>query len=243
MFILSPNLLIIYQAYAQVPTLSNVEILGPVDMYYYDRDMSPYYGMDMPFLGTGYNEITMISPIGESKNPVNITFSVSAEGWCGSFWDIGVSVDNGVIYRTTDFASKSVVSEFPGLSNSEEKDLTITTVIATAKIPFLSQGSHTATVYYGRQYLVNPSFEVYAKATITFFVAGSPPSPIPTQILITTPTPTQQTTQTAQSNQLINGSFSSLAMIVSGVIVFVVILGIALLIIYKKQTLKRKDKN
>jgi hypothetical protein len=106
-------------------------------------------------------------------------------------------------------------------------------VTSTLKIPFLPIGSHTVTVYYGWQYLGNHQrFEVFASATIKFFVVESPPSPSPTSITTQTSQPVSTTQTPSQST---NNSFSSIAMILSGIIAGAVIAAVALVIVKKSK--------
>jgi hypothetical protein len=93
----------------------------------------------------------------------------------------------------------------------------------------LSEGKHTLIIN-GSATINAPPIAMYAPwainpVNVTFYVIE----------------PTQQPTQTNQTTQQSGNPFSSMAMVLSGVIAGVVIVSIALLIIYRKQNLKRKD--
>jgi hypothetical protein len=154
-------LLITSVAEAQ-PEPPNVSTLGPPVFYHYGSDEG----------------VKILSPKNESKcvNPVQLSFTVEADGFFGQFGNVGVSLDGGVINSVTNFISKSV----------EELDYPLywyrTTVKANVKLPTLSEGTHNITVYYGWQYQgipENPSlerYEVFAQRTVKFSIDESPPT-------------------------------------------------------------------
>lgn len=123
--------------------------------------------------------VTILSPENSSNcvNPIQLIFTVAADGLFGQFGHVGVSVDGGVINSVTNFISKSV-EETDGLSWGWYR----TTVKANVMLPTLSEGHHNVTLYYGWQYQgipENPSLERYevdAQRTVQFNIDESPPT-------------------------------------------------------------------
>lgn len=152
------SLLIPLVAEAQLvpPAPPNVDTLGPVYL--------------LPPSGS----VTILSPTdsGNYSNQVQLVFVVEATGFSGQFGNVGVSIDGGVIKSVTNFVAKSVTQSY-----AHELHWLTTTVLATAMLPSLSEGTHNAAVYYGWQYLgtpENPSLQRYAvpaHATVNFIVA------------------------------------------------------------------------
>jgi hypothetical protein len=116
--------------------------------------------------------VIILSPKNSTSyvNPIQLNFTVSANGLFGQFGNVGVGIDGGVINSVTDFINKSVVS-------TDWQYLYRTTVLASVMLPTLSEGTHHATVYYGWQYLGNNQrYEVYAHATVQFTIDTTPPT-------------------------------------------------------------------
>jgi hypothetical protein len=116
--------------------------------------------------------VVILSPENSASyvNPIQLNFTVSAEGLFGQFGNVGVSLDGGVIKSVTNFVNKSVVS-------TDWQFWDRTTVVASVMLPTLSEGTHHATVYYGWQYLgSNKRYEVYAHATVQFTIDTTPPT-------------------------------------------------------------------
>jgi hypothetical protein len=126
----------------------------------------------------------ILSPINSTSyvNQIQLVFVVEAYGMLGQFGNVGVSIDGGVINSVTDFIDKSVVESGP------EWYWYKITVLASVTLPTLSEGNHTATVYYGWQYLgipENPSlqrYEVCAHATVNFTVVNADTSNVSTAV-------------------------------------------------------------
>jgi hypothetical protein len=155
MAIFLSTLLTPFVAEAQ-PAPPNVDTLGPVHL--------------LP--STGAQIVTILSPVnsGNYSNQVQLIFVVEATGLLGQFGNVGVSIDGGVINSVTSFVEKSVVQ-----SDADEPHWLRTTVLASMRLPILSEGTHNATVYYGWQY-VAPSpqrYEVSAIATVIFMVVSA----------------------------------------------------------------------
>jgi hypothetical protein len=137
------------------PEPPNVDTLGPV--------------VFLPPSGSAI----ILSPINSTSyvNQIQLVFVVEAYGMLGQFGNVGVSIDGGVINSVTDFIDKSVVE-----SGAEWYKIT---VLASVTLPTLSEGNHTATVYYGWQYLLIPEdpslrrYEVCAHATVNFTVVNA----------------------------------------------------------------------
>jgi hypothetical protein len=154
--ILISSFLIPLVAEAQ-PEPPNVDTLGPVQF--------------LPPSGS----VTILSPANSSNysNQVQLIFVVEALGMLGQFGNVGVSIDGGVINSVTDFMNKSVAQ------SGSAWYWYWTTVLASVMLPTLSEGTHTATVYYGWQYLgipENPSlqrYQVAAHATVDFVVVNT----------------------------------------------------------------------
>jgi hypothetical protein len=148
------------------PEPPNVDILGPV--------------VFLPPSGSAI----ILSPINSTSyvNQIQLVFVVEAYGLLGQFGNVGVSIDGGVINSVTDFIDKSVV-ESAGAAEWYK-----ITVLASVTLPTLSEGNHTATVYYGWQYLVIPEdpslrrYEVCAHATVNFTVVNADTSNVSTAV-------------------------------------------------------------
>ncbi len=105
-------------------------------------------------------------------NPVQLNFTVLAGGMLGQFGNVGVSVDGGVINSVKDFVNKTVVQ------SRSEWYVYETTVLASVKLPTLSEGNHNVTIYYGWQYLgSNQRYQVFAHSTIDFTVTNASQAP------------------------------------------------------------------
>jgi hypothetical protein len=116
--------------------------------------------------------VIILSPKNSTSyvNPIQLNFTVSADGLFGQFGNVGVSIDGGVINSVTDFINKSAVP-------TDQQYWYRTTVLASVMLPTLSEGTHHATVYYGWQYLGNNQrYEVFAHATVQFTIDTSPPT-------------------------------------------------------------------
>jgi hypothetical protein len=140
------------------PEPPNVSTLGPP--VFYNR-----------FKSTSVVMILYPENVSSCVNPVQLSFTVAADGFFGQFGNVGVSLDGGVINSVTNFISKS----------AEELDYPLywyrTTVKANVMLPTLSEGTHNATVYYGWQYLgINQRYEVDAQRTVQFNIDESPPT-------------------------------------------------------------------
>jgi hypothetical protein len=141
---------------AQAPEPPDVDTLGPAVFSYESGN------------------VVILSPRNSSNyaNPIQLIFAVEENGMFGQFGNVGVSLDGGVINSVTDFIRKSVEpTDMPWWLR--------TTVLASIKLPNLSEGAHSVTVYYGWQYLgipENPSlqrYEVFAHATVDFKVVNA----------------------------------------------------------------------
>jgi hypothetical protein len=119
----------------------------------------------------------ILAPINSTSyvNQIQLIFAIEANGMLGQFGNVGVSIDGGVINSVTDFIDKSVVQS--GLDLYWYR----TTVLASVTLPTLSEGNHTATVYYGWQYL-GIRYEVYAHATVNFIVVNADTSDVSTAV-------------------------------------------------------------
>jgi hypothetical protein len=139
------------------PEPPNVNTLGPV-----------------VFLHPSEGSAIILSPTNSTSyvNQIQLVFVVEAYGLLGQFGNVGVSIDGGVINSVTDFIDKTVV-ESAGAAEWYK-----TTVLASVALPTLSEGNHTATIYYGWQYLGIPEdpslrrYEVCAHATVDFTVVN-----------------------------------------------------------------------
>ena len=148
------------------PEPPNVDTLGPV------------------VFSVQSGNVVILSPRNSTNyvNQIQLVFAVSADGMFGQFGNVGVSLDGGVINSVTDFIDKSVVQSGPDWYWYR------TTVLAGVMLPTLSEGTHTATVYYGWQYLgipENPSlqrYEVFAHATVDFMVADADATNVSTAV-------------------------------------------------------------
>jgi hypothetical protein len=126
----------------------------------------------------------ILSPINSTSyvNQIQLFFVVEAYGLLGQFGNVGVSIDGGVINSVTDFIDKSVV-ESAGAAEWYK-----ITVLASVTLPTLSEGNHTATVYYGWQYLVTPDdpslrrYAVVAHGTVNFTVVNADTSNVSTAV-------------------------------------------------------------
>jgi hypothetical protein len=140
------------------PEPPNVDTLGPV-----------------VFLHPSEGSAIILSPTNSTSyvNQIQLVFVVEAYGLLGQFGNVGVSMDSGVINSVTDFIDKTVV-ESAGAAGWYK-----ITVLANVTLPTLSEGNHTATVYYGWQYLGIPEdpslqrYEVVAHATVNFTVVNA----------------------------------------------------------------------
>jgi hypothetical protein len=149
------------------PEPPNVDTLGPV-----------------VFLHPSEGNAIILSPINSTSyvNQIQLVFVVEAYGLLGQFGNVGVSIDGGAINSVTDFIDKSVV-ESAGAAEWYK-----TTVLASVKSSTLSEGNHTATVYYGWQYLVIPDdpslrrYEVVAHGTVNFKVVNADKSNVSTAV-------------------------------------------------------------
>jgi hypothetical protein len=163
--LLIASLLIPLVAEAQ-PEPPNVDTLGPV--------------VFLPPSGSAI----ILSPINSTSyvNQIHLVFVVEAYGMLGQFGNVGLSIDGGVINSVTDFIDKSVVESGP------EWYWYKIIVLASVTLPTLSEGNHTATVYYGWQYLgipENPSlqrYEVCAHATVNFAVVNADTANVSTAV-------------------------------------------------------------
>jgi hypothetical protein len=168
------GLLIAKPVFAQKPTPPAVSTLGPVELF---------------DIGENNDKVTIFSPNNGSyyTNPLYLNFSVAVVGLFGQFGNVGVSIDGGVVNSVTNFTTESV-------EPTDEQYWMLTTVNATVELPYLSEGNHTVTVYFGWQYLgVNQRYEVYSLATSNFTIGeivtpspSSSNSPSPSRAL--TPT-------------------------------------------------------
>lgn len=109
------------------PEPPNVDTLGPAVFSYQSGN------------------VIILSPKNSTNyvNPIQLNFTVEANGMLGQFGNVGVSLDGGVINSVTDFINKSVVQSGPDWYWYR------TTVLASVMLPILSEGTHSATVYYG----------------------------------------------------------------------------------------------
>jgi hypothetical protein len=187
------SLLIISVAEAQ-PEPPDVDTLGPVVF-------CPQSG-----------NVSIISPVNSSSyvNQIQLIFAVEATGLLGQFGNVGLSIDGGVIKSVTDFLSKSVVEAGP------EWYWYQTTVLASITLPALSKGTHTATVYYGWQYLgipENPSlqrYEVFAHATAEFIVVNTGSANVSTTVSDITSYTKPEVAISSPSNMSFNTNLLSL---------------------------------
>jgi hypothetical protein len=170
---------LVRQANAQ-PTPPDVPTLGPV--VYYENSQN--------------NETIISSPAngGKYPNPVFLNFSVTTTSMLGQFGNIGYSLDGGIINSVSSFINKTV--DFNPV-NAPAWYFYNTTIFASIVLPPFTEGVHNVTVYYGWQYLGNPSverFEVQSWATSNFTVGEiSIQSPSPTNH---SPSPNQTTSPT-----------------------------------------------
>ena len=149
------------------PEPPNVDTLGPV-----------------VFLHPSEGNAIILSPINSTSyvNQIQLVFVVETYGLLGQFGNVGVSIDGGVINSVTDFIDKSVV-ESAGAAEWYK-----ITVLASVTLPTLSEGNHTATVYYGWQYLGIPDdpslrrYEVVAHGTVNFTVVNADTSNVSTAV-------------------------------------------------------------
>jgi hypothetical protein len=171
------------------PEPPNVDTLGPV-----------------VFLHPSEGNAIILSPINSTSyvNQIQLVFVVEAYGLLGQFGNVGVSIDGGVINSVTDFIDKSVV-ESAGAAEWYE-----TTVLASVKLPPLSEGNHTATVYYGWQYLVIPDdpslrrYEVVEHGTVNFAVVNADTSNVSTAVSDITSYTTPEISISSPSNMSFN---------------------------------------
>jgi hypothetical protein len=148
------------------PEPPNVATLGPV-----------------VFLHPSEGSAIILSPINSTSyvNQIQLVFVVEAYGLLGQFGNVGVSIDGGVINSVTDFIDKSVVE-------SGQQYWYKITVLASVTLPTLSEGNHTATVYYGWQYLGIPNdpslrrYAVVAHGTVNFIVVTADTSNVSTAV-------------------------------------------------------------
>jgi len=148
------------------PEPPNVDTLGPVVFSYQS------------------GRVIILSPKDSFNyvNQIQLIFAVEAPGAFGQFGNVGFSLDGGVINSVTDFLGKSVVQTGPDWYWYS------TTVLATIKLPTLSEGTHNATVYYGWQYLGIPEnprlqrYEVFAYATVEFMVVNADATNVSTAV-------------------------------------------------------------
>jgi hypothetical protein len=148
------------------PEPPNVDTLGPV-----------------VFLHPSEGSAIILSPINSTSyvNQIQLVFVVEAYGLLGQFGNVGVSIDGGVINSVTDFIDKSVVE-------SGQQYWYKITVLASVTLPTLSEGNHTATVYYGWQYLGIPNdpslrrYAVVAHGTVNFIVVTADTSNVSTAV-------------------------------------------------------------
>jgi hypothetical protein len=126
--------------------------------------------------GGTYIEYISIQNQSTIPNPVHLTVCVKASliRYCyTSVGDIGYSIDGNNIYNITDFINQTIVQE-EGFSDDA-------TVWANATLPSLSEGSHTVTVYFGRQFEGKQArYEVFAYSTVNFTIGSESPTPTPT---------------------------------------------------------------
>ena len=149
------------------PAPPNVDTLGPV-----------------VFLHPSEGSAIILSPTNSTSyvNQIQLVFVVEAYGLLGQFGNVGVSIDGGVINSVTHFIDKSVV-ESAGAAEWYK-----ITVLASVTLPTLSEGNHTATVYYGWQYLGIPDdpslrrYEVVAQGTVNFTVVNADTSNVSTVV-------------------------------------------------------------
>ena len=183
------------------PQPPDVPTLGPVTFFYTD-----YSG----------NNIKILSPQNQTSysNQIPLVFTIEVIGMFGQFGNVGYSLDDGIIYSVSNFVNESVdKSGFPDWYWWK------TTRSANVTLPFLSEGVHNVTVYYGWQYLGTPenpslkSFEVSSIKTVEFTVEASLP----------------------KISQLSIEDFIP-AIVLSGVIAIVVAVG--LLLYFKKRKIK-----
>jgi hypothetical protein len=84
--------------------------------------------------------------------------------------DIGYSIDGSNIYNMTDFINQTITQE-EGFSDDA-------TVWANVTLPTLSEGSHTVTIYFGRQSEGKQTrYDVLAYSTVNFAIGSESPSP------------------------------------------------------------------
>ncbi len=166
-------ILLLAEAYGQVPTPPNVSTLGPVIIC---------------SAGDSATNVKILSPQDNqnySSNQVQLNFTVQALGMFGQFGNIGYSLDNGIIKSVTNFIKKTV--DHPTSAPDWYWDRT--TIAASIILPNLSAAIHNITVYYGWQYLGtnNPSlerFEVFAYDSVNFTIINTTDaSPLPSPSL------------------------------------------------------------
>jgi len=148
-------------------------------------------------------------------NPVQILFRVNALllPYCySSVGNIGYSVDGATIHAVYDFINETIIH------NAGDE----ATVWANVTLPFLSEGSHTVTVYWGWYFEgVNQRYEVSAYSHVNFLV--TPVSPTPTI------SPTANPTQTPANSSTFSESLVPIA------IVFIIVVTIVIALVLKKK--------
>jgi hypothetical protein len=109
----------------------------------------------------------------ETNNPVNLTVCAKTLliPYCySSVGDIGYSIDGGNIYNMTDFINQTITRE----EGSDDA-----TVWAHVTLPKFTEGSHTITVYFGRQHATRYDVLAYESVNFTISTEVNEITPIP----------------------------------------------------------------
>jgi hypothetical protein len=141
---------------------AKAETLGPIVMWYQGIPSA--------------NDVVISSPINGIYNVSSILLNFTVEA-LGGIYDVGYSLDDGVVERITNLTKTSETGSIPYVTY---------TVKGNVLLSNLSSGNHSVTVYQGYQYRppANERFEVYAYSFVNFTVDVIPPS-----VLILSPEP------------------------------------------------------